>query len=570
MFNALLISYTIAMILAFACVFMIALQRTSREQFLAVLITIFIAILTVGYWFSLLADNETSAIMAQKLIYIGGCQIYYILLQFFAQYCKIKIPTWIKAALMSINSIIMLTVMFLEYNPFMYKSVEFKIIDGIPNLVKEYGFIHTLYIVMMVIYMLSVIGIAIRQVIRKSSIKMMFGTTGIFMVALVPTAAYAIEKVADLAFDIVPFSLVIAEIIILFLVYQIKIYDINDTAREYMFDVMEDALIVVDKNCKFKGANNAAKQLFPNLREAALDDEMSSVDMELAGIIEHDRKEDINYRNRIYMPMIKPIIRKDNIKGYVARFFDVTTEREKTELLENYNEKLEEEVDIKTAKLQDVQKQVVLGFANIVENRDNITGSHVRRTSTYVSALVNEMYKRKLYHEILTVSYIAQVKLAAPLHDIGKIAISDVILNKQERYTDEEYEIMKKHTVVGAEIIEKNLLSIEDFEYYKVARDLALYHHEKWNGKGYPEKLSGEEIPLCARIMSIVDVFDALVSERPYKPAFSVDRAFDIIQAESGESFDPIIADTFIAIKSEIKRLVESNGREDDIDVMVD
>ena len=149
---------------------------------------------------------------------------------------------------------------------------------------------------------------------------------------------------------------------------------------------------------------------------------------------------------------------------------------------------------------------------------------------------------------------------AAPLHDIGKIKIADSILNKPGRLTPEEFDVIKTHTIEGAKIIEQTLRNIENNDYIETAEQMALYHHEKWNGTGYPMGLAGEQIPLCARIMAVVDVFDALTSKRVYKDAFSVDKAIDILKESSGSHFEPELVDEFIKIRSKIEKVFEENS----------
>ena len=160
------------------------------------------------------------------------------------------------------------------------------------------------------------------------------------------------------------------------------------------------------------------------------------------------------------------------------------------------------------------------------------------------------------YATVLTPEMQERMYKAAPLHDIGKIKISDVVLNKPGKLTPEEFEVIKTHAESGGEIIEKTLTDIESDSYLKVAREMALYHHEKWNGTGYPYHLSGEDIPLCARIMAVVDVFDALTSKRVYKDAFPVEKAFRILEESSGSHFDPKIVGTFLAHKEEVTQVL--------------
>lgn len=207
-------------------------------------------------------------------------------------------------------------------------------------------------------------------------------------------------------------------------------------------------------------------------------------------------------------------------------------------------------------RLQEIQNKIIVSFADMVESRDDFTGQHVKRTSEYLRILVKYLAEMPEYAKILTPEMQDRMCKAAPLHDIGKIKISDVVLNKPGRLTEDEFEVIKTHTLSGGEIIEKTLTDIESDSYLKVAREMALYHHEKWDGSGYPYHLSGEEIPLCARIMAVVDVFDALTSKRVYKEAFPAEKAFRILEESSGTHFDPKIVGTFLAHKEEVRQVL--------------
>lgn len=234
---------------------------------------------------------------------------------------------------------------------------------------------------------------------------------------------------------------------------------------------------------------------------------------------------------------------------------------------EKYKEKLEKEVELKSEAIQEhnrkmlyLQNNTIIGMANLIESRDGETGEHVKRTSAYVGILAKAAQKRGKYMEILNDEYIDLLEKAAPLHDIGKIAVPDSILQKPGKLTEEEFEKMKLHTSEGGKIIRDVLGKIEDVEYLQIAEQVATYHHEKWNGQGYPYGISGEDIPVCARIMAVADVFDALVSKRCYKQAMPVDKAFDIIKESSGLQFDPELAKIFIEIRPEIEKvLLEDN-----------
>ena len=202
-------------------------------------------------------------------------------------------------------------------------------------------------------------------------------------------------------------------------------------------------------------------------------------------------------------------------------------------------------------RIQKMQNVMITEFAELVEARDKNTGDHIKKTAEYVEAIAKELQAEGKFKGVLTNTYIGKLKQAAPLHDIGKIAVSDLILNKNGKLTDEEFAIMKSHTVEGGKILKKIVEDAGDtFDagYLNVSIEMASYHHEKWDGSGYPEHLKGEEIPLSARIMAVADVFDALIAERVYKKGFPYEKAMAIITEGAGKHFDPVVVEAFTHI----------------------
>ena len=204
-------------------------------------------------------------------------------------------------------------------------------------------------------------------------------------------------------------------------------------------------------------------------------------------------------------------------------------------------------------QLSHYHDEMIMGFATLVENKDGSTGGHIRRTTVYVKLLAEELRERGYYKEILTKDYIKNLGMAAPMHDIGKISIPDVILQKPGRLTKEEFDIIKLHSENGGKIIKDTFGHLGNEVYAQMAYQVARYHHEKWNGKGYPEGLKGEEIPLCARIMAIADVFDAVSEKRCYRDAMPLEQCFDIIAQGSGQDFEPILAEVFLDMSDKVK-----------------
>ena len=219
-----------------------------------------------------------------------------------------------------------------------------------------------------------------------------------------------------------------------------------------------------------------------------------------------------------------------------------------------------------SALIGKMQNGLILVLADMVESRDQNTGEHVRKTAAYTGVIMRELRREHIYEDQLTDEFIQDVINSAPLHDVGKIQVPDQILNKPGKLDDEEFATMKTHTTAGAEIIASamDMVAEENSGYLKEAMNLAHYHHEKWNGTGYPKGLKGVEIPLSARIMAVADVFDALVSKRSYKDGFPFEKAMGIIEEGIGTHFDPNVAGAFIRAKEEVREIMNSQmmGRE--------
>lgn len=216
-----------------------------------------------------------------------------------------------------------------------------------------------------------------------------------------------------------------------------------------------------------------------------------------------------------------------------------------------------EELKSHQQRVMELQYNTIVGMANLIEGRDGDTGEHVKRTSWFVDKIARELAAEGIYKDQIDEAFLENLWKAAPLHDIGKIKVPDAILQKPGKLTAEEFEIMKTHAAEGGRIVYETLGGIEERAYVEIAHDVAKYHHEKWNGTGYPEGRSGEEIPLCARIMAVADVFDALTSKRCYKAAMSVDEAYRIIEESMGSHFDPAVAGAFVRLRPEVERYLE-------------
>jgi len=241
----------------------------------------------------------------------------------------------------------------------------------------------------------------------------------------------------------------------------------------------------------------------------------------------------------VLLNRIKAILNvEDIIRGRTEKL------REQTKLLEK-----------RTEKLMRLQNSMTSVLAHLVENRDKLTGEHIERTTAYIEILLYEMMDKGIYQDEMQDWSIDIIISAARLHDMGKIVVSDTILNKPGKLTEEEFEIIKGHTLAGESILEDITKKAGDDDFLQHARLLAVSHHERWDGTGYPHGLKGDSIPLQGRIMAIADVYDALVSNRPYKKAFSHEKAVQIIIESKGSHFDPILVDLFLEVSDSFEKI---------------
>ena len=235
-------------------------------------------------------------------------------------------------------------------------------------------------------------------------------------------------------------------------------------------------------------------------------------------------------------------------------------ESQRQELIK-YNNNLEEMVENKIKTVVELKNIVLKTMAELVEHRDEITGGHIDRTQQYVKVMIDAMRDAGVYLDEVESWDEALVLQSSQLHDVGKISIRDSILFKPGKLTPEEFEEIRGHTTFGEKVIGNLINSTTESDFLEYARIFAISHHEKWNGEGYPHGLAGEDIPLLGRMMAIADVYDALVTDRPYKNAFSHEEAVQIITDDSGIHFDPALVELFVNVNEEFRRIsAEATG----------
>lgn len=225
--------------------------------------------------------------------------------------------------------------------------------------------------------------------------------------------------------------------------------------------------------------------------------------------------------------------------------------------LKRHRDHLQELVDERTLELKQSKEAAIEAMGIVAEHRDPETGDHIRRTKSYVRILAEKLAESPKYKDILTKDMIETLYFSAPLHDLGKVAISDSILLKPGPLTDDEFEIVKSHTTIGEHTISITQKMFADSKFLNIAKEIAGSHHEKWDGTGYPRELKGDAIPLSGRIMALADVYDALISRRTYKEPIIHSEVVKMIKDESGKYFDPNLVDAFLQIQNEFREISE-------------
>lgn len=211
-----------------------------------------------------------------------------------------------------------------------------------------------------------------------------------------------------------------------------------------------------------------------------------------------------------------------------------------------------------STRLDKSQSLTIHTMSLLAELRDDNTGKHIVRTSLYCRVIATALHKDKTYSKYISQKYIEDMERSAPLHDIGKVGIPDSILNKPGKLTDQEFEIVKKHPQLGADVLENAVNSLDFQSFFEIGYQIVLHHHENWDGTGYPSGLKGSAIPLSARIMTLADVYDALRTERPYKDAFTHEKAMKIIIGDAGKKFDPHLVEVLEGISGEFENISKS------------
>ena len=540
------------------------LFRNSRIDTGYVLFGLTIVVSSLGRWIVAASETLPQAILGTKILYVGACYVPLMMIVLIARFSKIHIPRVVVTILAAYSTLVLGCVLTVGHTDWYYISTTLVQADGYNYIEKVYGPLHILFLILMIVDALMLAAIIIIAFRKRKTVAfqtvLIVGGLGFGVITI-----YLLTKIFKSTFEWTSVGYLIAIIVITWLFERINMYDMSTNIANAVAQASESGYIVFDKKKRFINANEYIRELFPEINVWQLEKRPEETDSEFyREIIEWFYMHSAGYHksfavgDKFFEFSIRAVThgKKNNRVGYLLEALDRTAEHKYTATVEQYSERLSKEVTAQTAHIEHIKDMMVLGMASMVESRDNSTGGHIRRTSKVVS-----VFSKKLMSSDkplgLSDEFLGMVERAAPMHDLGKIAVKDAILQKNGKFTDEEYAEMKKHSAEGAKIVRDILDGVEDKDFVEIAENVAHYHHEKWNGRGYPDGLSGEQIPIEARIMALADVFDALVSKRCYKEAFGYDRAFDIIKNDIGEHFDPTLAPLFLECRPELEALYD-------------
>ena len=545
---------------------------------LEILMSVCVMISNSGYFILSCSRNLQEAVLANALAYVGGIFLPLLIVYILIDYSDSKVPTWFSVVILLINIFVFVSTVLTDRFPYFYAGLKFDPSSPSP-LIKEPGQIYYIrYIILAVEVGLAAFFTILTYLGKRSaSFRLMVTYAGsLFGVMLV----YLGSRFFGLKYEIIPFFYLICTLILDYVVARSTIYNVNLSVQEKINELSTFGYIVFDRKYNYVGSNSVSEKFFPEIANARIDSKIIAKDYALkdllkwvakcASEVENSDKKQNKYKKSIVINDRSPSERRylecemsfihfgfrNHVTGYLVEITDDTEQHNMIESMSFRGETLKREVERQTKRAKSMQMSTILGMAAMIESRDNSTGGHINRTSACVALFVEHL--RKLDDYNMSENYWDSVINAAPLHDLGKIAVDDAILRKPSGLTDEEYEKMKIHAPYGAKIMSKVLEDVEDKEFVRVATNVAHYHHEKYNGTGYPDQLRGESIPFEARIMALADVFDALASRRYYKEPMSYDEAFELIRQELGHHFDPHLGRIFISLKKEIIALYES------------
>lgn len=555
-------------------------------------VIVLIPIVILGYWLKTQVRTPEAAWMTFCFIYFDSTMLMTVVVFILLRLIEVSVKPWIKLAAYSAAFLHLFAVWTSVYNGMYFRTME--VINSPDGTITKMtgGPLRIFHYVYLGVMLSVIIGTLIAGFFRKGTFSRRSFRLGAFT-AIAGIVIYIIEGLADLNYSMLPFLYAVVDVIFVLKYDHIHAHDISAIISEYqnknlrgvtnqrfqelLWPVKIDnqepteqnqrGYVAFDKNKLFLSCNAYIYNFWPELKEQWVDEPLAE-DSPLREVFysmidAYNIRGELSHRytigDKTCVCEVNPfsISRNGSMMGYFFEVRDETKQQEMMDQITEANSSLETMVANKTSDILSMQDKIVTGMANMVENRDSNTGGHVKRTSDIIRIILDEIMRQGKLE--IDEKYANDIVRAAPMHDLGKISIENSILNKPGKLTDEEFNIMRGHAAKSGEIVMILLDGVEEGHFVDVAYNVARYHHERWDGRGYPEGLTGSMIPLEARIMAVADVYDALACKRSYKEAMDPKRVADIMLEGMGTQFDPQMKPVFLGCRKALEVYYREN-----------
>ena len=521
-------------------------QSASENQKILQLLTICNLVMSIGNTYGIVAPNSGEYYLAQIFMHYGSINMFLCLLLFLCNVCDIRIRRWVILVLFCLNLVVCSLFSTNNIHHLIYERIEGEF-DGmtfVPQFV--YGTLFPFYVMLLVIYVMLLIGIVMatifvrkRYLMKNRNIKI--NITWFILSGGLAVVTMVADELTNSPYDISNVMSVVTTFVLMVVSYRYPIYNMKSNTQEDILDELNDIIVVVDANEGYTFANRGGLTAFPELADVRQMMPVRGISDQLDTLLNRENGSVVAIGDNIYTCVRKKkeygerIISED-----IIWLRNITKEQKYITELEYLRNNLSQEVDIQTAEvlkrqeqLEQLSLQSIRTLADAIDSKVLYAKGHSARVAQYSVLLAKACG--------ISGEELENVRYAALLHDVGDIGIPDNILNKPGKLTDAEQTIMKSHTVMGADIL-SNTSAIEG------AAEVARHHHEWYDGSGYPDRLSGDEIPLVASIVAIADVYDAMNSRRSYRPALEPGKIRDELKKGSGKQFDPKLLDIFLKL----------------------
>lgn len=551
--------FGICLVISVLATLVFALRNDDRVNSYDWSISLLLPFIIMGYWLKTQTASQEAALVLFVFINLGSTVLLAIMLFSLLRHLEIPVSPWLKF-FVYIAAFAQLFPVWATFR----RSVPEGIIqitdtgDGFSTRMAGGSFAFSNLTLVLALLIVFIGIVAILQAHRRTYSRRTLAFYMFFVCAGI--VIYGLESLLDMNFSGLPYLYMAGDILLVLNYDRNRAHDISCLISDSQ-KAMSRGYVAVDLNGLFLSANERCFDFLPDLKNQRADTEIpadSPSGKNLRSVIENynaNGTTTAKFRSgeNTYAYEIAPIrFRNGPTQGYLIDIRDATEETRNMEILADFNARLNREVAEKTHNVEAMQQKLVLSLADMVENRDSNTGGHVKRTSDVVRILVEDIQTNQYFP--LGDALAKDLVRTAPMHDLGKVSIDSSILNKPARLTPEEYDIMKTHSTISGQMVRILLDGMEEEHLVQTAYHVARYHHERWDGKGYPEGLVGEMIPLEARIMAVADVYDALVSKRIYKAPMSYDKAAQIMVEGMGTQFDPSMHVVFLSCRSRLER----------------